>query len=189
VTWAPQVIRQASGHGLILLKDGRLIDTTVGDKVPEGAAVEHPLTAAEMTRFRRDGPAVLGLARHGAIRSTPMIGVPGLETETAAVIGLDAPAPIAWPHGFVLRRIKAAPGRASHQHKHDDQSVYIVHAGAWRLEWRDATTSGVIELAAGDTFTMPAGVVRTITCTGPEEGYCWLVLRGDRPGAPMALAA
>lgn len=190
VTWAPQVIRQASGHGLILLKDGRLIDTTVGDKVPADAAIEHPLSDAEMRRFRRDGPAVLGLARHGTIRTTPMIGVPGLEAETAAVIGLDAPAPIAWPHGFVLRRIKAATGRASRPHRQEDSSVYIVHSGQWRIDWRDGSGGhGTIELQAGDTFTAPPGIIRTIMQTGVGEGICWLVLRGDRPGAPMALAA
>jgi mannose-6-phosphate isomerase-like protein (cupin superfamily) len=189
VTWAPQVIREATGHGLILLEDGRLIDTTAGDKIPAGAAIAHPLSDAQMRRFRRDGAAVLGIARHDSIRPTPAIGIPGFEAETEAVIGLDAPAPIAWPHGFVLRRIKAASGRASRPHRHEDQSVYIVHSGSWRIDWRDGASGGSIELKSGDTFTMPPGMIRTISATGPGESVSWLVLRGDRPAAPMVLAA
>ncbi len=48
VVWAPSVFKMAEDFGLKLLKGGKLIDTTLGEKVPEGAELEQPPTAEKM---------------------------------------------------------------------------------------------------------------------------------------------
>src|SRR3712207_5398976 len=45
VTWAPSVFDLADKYGMKLLKGGRLIDTTVGETMPEGAELEQAPTA------------------------------------------------------------------------------------------------------------------------------------------------
>ncbi len=42
VVWAPSVFQMAADYGLKLLKGGKLIDTTLGEKVPEGANLSSP---------------------------------------------------------------------------------------------------------------------------------------------------
>ena len=47
VVWAPSVFKMAEDFGLKLLKGGKLVDTTLGETVPEGAEMEQPPDAAE----------------------------------------------------------------------------------------------------------------------------------------------
>jgi len=53
VTWAPYVFEEAKEHGLILLEDGRLVDTTKGEAVPPDGTPMPATTAEDVRRLRR----------------------------------------------------------------------------------------------------------------------------------------
>ena len=52
VLWAPQVFDMASDYGLVLLENGGLVDTTLGQKIPDGVA-PMPKTSAEQIAQHR----------------------------------------------------------------------------------------------------------------------------------------
>ena len=51
VIWAPQVIEDATAHGLILGKNGRLYDSKKGQSLPTGVGPMPLLTDAELKSF------------------------------------------------------------------------------------------------------------------------------------------
>ena len=48
VIWAPQVIKEAKDHGLVLAETGRIYDTTRGESLPEGVSPMPLLTEDEL---------------------------------------------------------------------------------------------------------------------------------------------
>ena len=53
VTWAPYVFENAREYGLILLEDGSLVDTTVGEDIPDGKRPMPPTTDEDVARLDR----------------------------------------------------------------------------------------------------------------------------------------
>ena len=51
VVWAPQVIEEASHHGLVLAENGKLIDSKKGEHLAKGVKAMRTLTKDEMARF------------------------------------------------------------------------------------------------------------------------------------------
>ena len=51
VEWLPRVIQEAEGYGLILLENGKLIDTTIGETIPEGIKPMPILTQEQLADF------------------------------------------------------------------------------------------------------------------------------------------
>ena len=51
VIWAPQVIEDASNHGLVLSEKGRLYDTKRGQSLPENEKPMPPLNDAELQDY------------------------------------------------------------------------------------------------------------------------------------------
>lgn len=186
VTWSPDVLQAAHGHGLILLEDGRLIDTTAGETVPAGARVARPLTAEEMRRFHRYGAAEMGVVRRGDLSPARSADLPGAAERCAFVIASEPAAPIAWPHGFNLRAIRLRAGEASEPARFDRPVVLMVHDGRWQVEWDDRRGgSGKVELGCGDTMDVPEGVAHSLAQRAAGEGLCWMVTWGDQPAAPQ----
>ena len=99
VHWAPHVIEKAAGYGLVLLENGSLIDTTLGEQVPAGALVVTPSARDEIAHIR--SPALqemtANVAIHGKLapQASPLAGA---GVELFAVIGNGEPATIAAPH-------------------------------------------------------------------------------------------
>lgn len=162
VHWAPHVIEKARGYGLVLLENGSLVDTTLGEQIPAGAAVVHPSTREEIAYIRvpqdeemarnvahrRDLQAIDGaMARHGV-------------REFSILAQSDySPAAIAAPHNFSLRMLAFDAGQRTPAYVRSGPEVLLVQSGA--VSWRNADGEQV-ELAAGDTFTVPAGMARVL---------------------------
>ena len=53
VTWAPYVFEEAKGHGLMLTKSGRLIDTKKGETIPDDDEPYIPINDEELKKFRQ----------------------------------------------------------------------------------------------------------------------------------------
>lgn len=193
VTWAPQVLEAARGHGLVLLHDGRLIDTTIGETVPEGAHETQPLTPEELKRFKKltvedMAPFIIRLAdiknNPGLTDETVLPGFAGrvyplagpYYTQGAAKQGGDD-----WHFNFNLVAVKGDPGQATALYSREAPEVYNPFNGSWRFTWLEGEEEHSLVLGAGDTFTCPAGVYRRFENTGPEEAVMYVVLGGDVP--------
>ena len=165
VHWAPHVIEKARGFGLVLLEDGRLIDTTAGETVPERAAVAHPSSREEIAYIRTPGREEMArhVARHAFLQADRASALAGAGVSEAPVIGAArasegfAGAPVASPHGFTLTRLALDAGARTPLHERDCVEVLMVHRG--RVAWSDGAGESV-ELDAGDTFTVPRGMAR-----------------------------
>ncbi len=185
VTWAPYVFREAKKHGLILLEDGGLIDTSKGETVPAGGAAIPPTTEEDARRMRRMtanelNECVVWITELDE-RSVQLFGDDGL-TESA-IIGArneDEGMPagkMTWPHGFHVRRWKFKPGYSTHRHSRDEEEVILVQSGRLKYVWE----GGELEMQAGDVLTAPIAQVRQYVSGKDEGAIAYVVRGGDSP--------
>ena len=165
VTWAPKVFEMAKDLGLILLENGQLIDTTIGETKPEDARLMPPTTPDEAATLRR--------MTQGDTQSLVVRDEIRNETAMTAIIG-DA-APLNWPHGFTLDRIDFAPGgqvaTMAAGHRAD---VLFVHRGAVSV----SSSYGAVELRMGDTMSLPMHLAYTLES---RMGAITFLVRGETP--------
>ncbi len=156
VLWAPQVFDMAADYGLVLLENGRLIDTTAGQAIPDGMRPMLRTSAEQVAALRRttlrDAERLVWRAKPGD-RSVMIIG---------------EHAPLNWPHAFTLERLvvdEASDGRVATPAAPE---VLFVHAGMLTVAWADSE----LTLGAGDTMTMPVGVERRLSGSGVAYRVC-----------------
>jgi mannose-6-phosphate isomerase-like protein (cupin superfamily) len=198
VTWAPQVLEAARGHGLVLLSDGRLIDTTIGETVPEGAQETQPLTPAQLEKFKKLTAEEMAPF---IIRLSDIKESPGITDENVWPGFVERIYPLAGPYypikgqrqggkdwyfNFNLVAVKGAPGQGSPLYCRDVPEVFNPFDGTWQFSWRDAGEEHSLVLKAGDTFTCPVGVYRSFKNIGSEEAVMYVIVGGDVP-APARL--
>ena len=195
VVWAPSVFKMAEDFGLKLLKGGKLIDTTIGEVVPEGAEMELPPDEAKMKELAT--PPMSELAKY-ALKPEQMKGNPnsplaGEGVEEAALIGdVDAKdgfkaGPIIghWQHDFALRRLKLETGAMIAPHSRQEQEVIFVQSGTLEVNWAD----GALILGAGDTLTVPVGLVHGFRNPASADAIAFVVRGAAAPAAPVFAAA
>jgi mannose-6-phosphate isomerase-like protein (cupin superfamily) len=189
VTWAPRVFELARQYGLVLLKGGRLVDTTMGETVPEGAELED---APNDDLIRRLATPSLEKLAEGHVPLGRMVGNPhsplaGPGVEECAVItptttkdGFE-PGPIVgwWPHGFNLRCLKLETGVVVPSHVRDEEEVIFVHAGTLEID----TAWGRVVMGAGDTFTTPKGLERSFRALSSDGVIAFVVRGGNEAGS------
>lgn len=86
VTWAPQVIEEATSHGLILSEEGKLYDTKKGQSLPDGVGPMPLLTEEELKAFPE--VPVENVVRDYVARYWDLMALAG--KTPAKVIGADA---------------------------------------------------------------------------------------------------
>lgn len=183
VHWAPHVIEKARGHGLVLLENGMLVDTTLGETIPPGGVEVHPSTREEIAYIRVPSLAEMlsNVAHRRNLQARPdgELAAPGVR-EYPLLGGADGVSrPIAAPHDFTVGLLSFEPGAATRRYARRGPEVLLVHRGVVRWE-NDAGDS--VELGAGDTFTVPAGMQRRLEGLAPAEVF--VVVGGDpRPVA------
>ena len=193
VTWAPYVFDDARKYGLVLLESGRLIDTEAGEAVPHDEPVMPATTAEQVAALTRLDSAALEscVARYGgangAAGSVLARNASGGPVMEQPIIGQANPeervpqAPLAWEHGFHLRRLEFGPGARLPTHSRGEEEVWAVHEGRLRIAWGRES----LDLAPGDVLTVPIGLERTIENPGPEAAEAFVVRGGDSPAAPQ----
>lgn len=134
VLWAPKVFEMAQDFGLVLLENGSLVDTQAGETLPEGIAPMPVTSADQVAVLTQPTPEQ---AERLVVRAA---------ATSATLIGPHAP--LGWPHGFTLDRLMVCGPVAGLCGRH----VLFVQAGLVKLEG----PGGSVELAAGDTMTVPA---------------------------------
>jgi len=193
VTWSPRVFELAQQYGLVLLEGGRLVDTTVGERVPEGARLQRPPSAAEIAALATPPAEELRGCVVAArdLRPNPASPLARAGVEEAPVITPQqtgdgfGPGPIAgwWPHGFNLRCLRIASGASVPRHFRDEREVIMVHRGVLQV----TTPDGEALLGPGDTFTTPPGAPRAFRATSSDAAIAYVVRGGDAPAAPRFL--
>jgi quercetin dioxygenase-like cupin family protein len=173
VHWAPRVIEKARDHGLILLDDGRLVDTVEGEAVPEGAAVVVPSSRAEIAYIREPtmDEMIGNVVRHDSLYAHPELNrLPS--ARNSILIGdrkaedRSFKAPVSRPHGFSLHHMALAAGAKTDMLTRDCVEVMMVHRG--HIIWRNDVNAAT-ELNAGDTFTVPRKMARQIEAITDAE--------------------
>jgi len=158
VTWAPRVFEMARDFGLVLLENGRLVDTAAGEALPANVRPMPPTTLADAAAFHRlDATGGERLVVRAAAQSAAIIGTGG---------------PLSWPHGFSVDRLVLNSDRSDDMRVFDGREVIFVDRGTVIVDW----AGGTLELGAGDTMTVPAGLRRTYLS---RAGATAFIVRAD----------
>ena len=173
VHWAPHVIDKARDYGLVLLKDGSLIDKTLGEAVEDESQVVHPSRPCQIAYIRTptSDQMLRSVLRHpqagvenNGIRHHPLL------KQTRAAAGPPMPVPPLaelQPHSFALDHYSFGAGAKTPLHTSDSVEVLLVHEGefVWRNDKHELT------LGAGDTFTIPCGMARSLEALSDAEVF------------------
>ncbi len=195
VVWAPSVFKMAEDFGLKLLKGGKLVDTTLGEKVPDGAELELPPDEAKMKELAT--PPMSELAKY-AIKAADFKGDPnsplaGEGVEEAPVIGdVDGQdgikaGPIVghWKHDFTVRRLKLETGAKVPAHARSEQEVLFMQSGTLEFTW----DGGSLIIGAGDTLTVPVGLVHGFRNPASADAIAFVIRGAASPAAPQFATA
>jgi quercetin dioxygenase-like cupin family protein len=189
VLWAPQVFDLAGDHGLILMEDGSLVDTLAGQTPPDGLRPMPRTTTEQIAAHRvldsQDLEGIVVRARDFRwVTDSALSRFDGVAE--AALLGPANPAEslpdgaLAWPHAFVLRALRFAPGASVPAHRRFEEEVIFVQEGDLRVE----VNGEALDLGTGDTFTTPIGATRSFSNSGSERSVAYVTRRGDQPAAP-----
>ncbi len=192
VLWAPQVFDLAKEYGLVLLEDGSLVDTTLGDTVPEGKKPMLVTSAQQIAEHR----VVNSEAMESIVQRTESFdwaknnclaqfeGVEEIALVGPESLAEDLPAgKLNWSHKFVVRGLKLAQGAKVNDHIRYEEEVIFVHQGEV-----DITIDGeTLSLGKGDTFTTPIKATRSYTQQGSDDCILYITRRHDQPKAPKFL--
>ena len=190
VTWAPYVFEEAKQYGLVLLQDGRLIDTHAGQPIPDDQPLYMPISGEELEAFSR---LTLDDMSKNVCRNAEFVteNTGGLSNDHGAqefsVIGDQTDSEcmpagkISRPHNFQLRRLILDPGASIPKHKRQEHEVIFVHRGSLKV----TTDSGSFTLGTGDLFTCPIGLPRSFANEGSETADIVVVRGGDNPSAAL----
>lgn len=195
VVWSPKVYDLAKQYGLVLLKGGRLIDTTQGEVVPEGAEIDTGPSSdviGQLSTPSLDKFANLKVA-FADMQANPKSAIAGAGVEECPIIGPRdtedgfQAGPIIgwWPHGFCLRLIRMQSGAQTGSHERDEEEVLFVQRGTFEV----TTPDGSVIMAAGDTFTTPKGRARKFRCLSSDGCEVFVIRGGEAVGAPRFVSA
>ncbi|WP_150467291.1 cupin domain-containing protein [Francisella sp. SYW-9] len=190
VTWPPYVFENAKDHGLVLLEGGRLIDTSSGEKIPEGAKLMRATTDEDVAKYKPFSHADIAKGVLLESELTDQIcetgGLNSIEgVSEIPVIGLQNAneslnkGKIDWSHNFVLRRLRLESGAIVPEHKRFEEEVLFVHKGSLHVK----TSEGEFDLHEGDLFTCPIELMREYSNIANEKVDVIVARRGDNPKA------
>ena len=86
------------------------------------------------------------------------------------------------PHGFNIGGARQPPRCVNSQHSHETAEVFVIHSGIWRFKTGSDGNDGHVDLAPGDTISIPVHTFRGFENVGTDVGFMFAVLGGDDPG-------
>jgi len=173
VIWAPQVITDATDHGLVLGENGKLYDTKKGQSLPDGVKPMPLLTDEELKAFPE--PTALDVVPGYVARYWDLMALAG--KEPAKVIGADAI--LKDRPGFEVELLTrgSIPEDAYTTDRHE---VLLVMRGHWRLGW----DGGEAILAPGDTCAVPPNLTHSLAPSMTGEASLYRVRNTDDKAGP-----
>lgn len=169
VVWAPQVIKDARDHGLVLGENGKLYDTKQGQDLPEGIRPMPVLDDAALAEFPE--PATTEVVPRYVARFWDMMALS--DRQPVDVIGPEAL--LRDKPGFEVDFISR--DSVSGVSASDRNQVLMPVRGHWRLEW----DGGAATLNPGDTCAVPPGLRHSLTPSMTGLAACYRVRDTDDP--------
>jgi mannose-6-phosphate isomerase-like protein (cupin superfamily) len=164
VLWAPKVFDMAEQYGLILLENGALVDTTIGQAPPPDVKPMPVTDSGAIAKLRRlkpeDTQEVIFRASQAPKVSEQLVIGPG---------GHLPPT-----QDFTLSRAVLAAGEENATSSIGLPEVVFVQSGAVHVR----TPMATIDLERGDTMTVPAGLARSYCASA--AGAELILVRGTR---------
>lgn len=172
VVWAPQVIKEAKEHGLILAETGKLYDSKKGESLPEGIGPMPMLTELELQQF---------------IEPTPEMVVPNYVARKWDMVSLatGSPAQVISSAGMLVDKPGFEVSFLAHNtdpesYSTDHSEVLLVTEGHWKVNWEDTEQI----LAPGDVSLLPKGGNRKIESAVSGEAGLFRVRGTDDSAGP-----
>lgn len=175
VIWAPQVIEDATAHGLILGENGRLYDSKKGQSLPTGVGPMPLITDAELKSFPE--PSTKDVVPHYVARYWDMMALS--DQQPIQVIGetgllRDKPG---FEVEFLSRHSLAGAVQESDRH-----NVLMGMKGYWSVRW----DGGELTLSPGDTLAVPPRLSYTLEPSMSGEAALYRVINTDDPAGATA---
>ncbi|PTX56120.1 mannose-6-phosphate isomerase-like protein (cupin superfamily) [Litoreibacter ponti] len=177
VIWAPQVIEDASGHGLVLGENGKLYDTKKGESLPDGIKPMSVLTDDELKAYPE--PTTQEVVPHYVARYWDMMAL--ADRQPARVIGDGAM--LHDKPGFEVELLTRGSIPAE-KYTTDTHEILMPMRGHWRLDY----DGGSAVLNPGDTCAVPPGVARSVQPSMTGEASLYRVRSTDDPAGPTVKA-
>ena len=170
VVWAPQVIENASAHGLVLGENGTLYDTHKGQSLP-AAVNPMPLLTDEQLKDYPE-PAVVDVIPNYVARYWDLMAL--ASGQPAKVIGEDAK--LSDKPGFEVDLIREN-SISKEAYSTDRHEILMVMRGHWNI-----AVDGVESvLAPGDTMAVPPNASRIVAPSMTGEASLYRVRNTDDP--------
>jgi len=181
VDWAPQVIEEASKHGLVLGDNSQLYDTKKGESLPAGVQPMPVMSQAELAGIPEFSSSQI--VPHFVARYHDLVALS--DHQPAKVIGADAV--LKDRPGFDVELLTRHSISAA-SYSHTQHVVLMVMRGHWRIAWDGGETT----LAPGDTCAVPPGLSHSLAPSMSGEASLYRVIGNDDPAGlthmPAALA-
>ncbi|MEP4094720.1 cupin domain-containing protein [Reichenbachiella sp.] len=195
VVWLPRVIDEAKGHGLVLLENGKLVDTTIGEKIPEGLKPMPPLTESQLDGFDQYSPDQMSayVGKQGTYVPSSYKGFPNETPEKLTYYDIIGPQDSV-DHNFQVKPgdsngdqfnvygIQSAGAGSTGKYSREETEVMLVHRGEFEVTCEHDGEEINEILKDGDIVSFPSGSVRSVNPKG--EGFAYLVVGGDYPKQP-----
>ncbi|TAG39988.1 MAG: hypothetical protein EAZ32_08230 [Cytophagia bacterium] len=195
VVWLPRVIEEAKGHGLVLLENGKLVDTTIGEVIPDGIKPKATLTTEELQTFDQYTPQEM--AKHvGKLPDyvpSPYGGFPNKTPDTMFWVDVIGPEDSVG-HLFQVKPgdhngdqfnvygLKAASEGHTGTYSRDEVEVMLVNRGEFEVSCQHNGETLQTIMKSGDIISFPKGAVRSIS--PKNAGFAYFVVGGDYPQNP-----
>ena len=172
VIWAPHVIEDAAGHGLILGENGKLYDSKKGQSLPDGVQPMPLLTEAELKTYPE--PTTADVVPHYVARYWDLMAL--ADKDPVCVIGENGK--LRDKPGFEVALMNRNSA-SEEMHSHPYPSVLMPMRGHWRVTW----AGGHATLAPGDTMSVPEGLMHhAVPSMTGEASLYHVVATGDPAG-------
>lgn len=173
VMWAPQVIEDAAGHGLVLGENGKLYYTQKGEILPEGMKPMPLMLGDELAK--RGEPTTAQVLPNHVARYLDLVAL--ADRKPVTVIGehgvlRDKP-------GFevdFMTRASACDSQQTAPHP----TVLMPVKGHWKIKW----DGGSATLAPGDTMSVPENLGYTVMPSMTGEASLYRTVATDDPAGP-----
>ncbi len=170
VVWAPQVIEEASNHGLILGDNGVLYNSKNNESLPQGVAPMPTLSAAEVAKFQQ--PAAHEVVPRFVARYWDMMAM--ASDQPVSVLAADGM--LKDKPGFEIDLINRT-SISNSPYSTERHEILMIMRGHWELRWAQEQTV----LAPGDVCAVPPGVEHSIEASMSGEASLFRVRNTDDP--------